>query len=216
MEIQATTERSATLTLPPKQARGRLRQEQVIKAGLQLMETTTLDDLKMTELAKAAGCSVGNLYKRFTNKEALLEVLLETVRERLEGEINQLLSESRSSHWTLPEAVKEIIGIQVRFCRNFRGIARTMALYQLKNPGSPSGNLLEIREKLRDRSVALVTPLLPPSENPTDQQRKISFAFQASLGSLIEMTLFKGGDFQIDDGETTNRIVDLTLAYLQA
>ena len=51
----------------------------------------------MVQVAREAGCSVGNLYKRFAGKDAFLNVLVDSVRQRLIGEIDAMGGPGRGS-----------------------------------------------------------------------------------------------------------------------
>ncbi|MEO7128220.1 MAG: TetR family transcriptional regulator, partial [Rhodoferax sp.] len=53
---------SERLTAPPRQQRGRDRQQALIEAGLQLTGTRDWADVTVGDIAAALGCSVGTFY----------------------------------------------------------------------------------------------------------------------------------------------------------
>jgi AcrR family transcriptional regulator len=61
--------------LPTKQARSRRTRDALIAAAWKLLATRSWQVISISDLVKAAGCSVGAFYARFADKEALLEAL---------------------------------------------------------------------------------------------------------------------------------------------
>jgi len=61
----------------PTQARARERVGRVLEAAVGLIEQQGTDHLKMADLAKAAGISIGSLYQYFPDKAAVVHALAE-------------------------------------------------------------------------------------------------------------------------------------------
>jgi AcrR family transcriptional regulator len=61
--------------LPTKQTRSRKTRDALIAAAWKLLEAQPWQVISINDIVKAAGCSVGAFYSRFTDKEALLEAL---------------------------------------------------------------------------------------------------------------------------------------------
>ncbi|MGH8259266.1 MAG: TetR family transcriptional regulator, partial [Steroidobacteraceae bacterium] len=61
--------------LPTKQARSRKTRDALIAAAWKLLRARSWQEISIAEIAAAAGSSVGALYSRFKDKEALLEAL---------------------------------------------------------------------------------------------------------------------------------------------
>ena len=68
---------------PAKQARSRLTRERLIAAGIRLFEAREFDDIAISELAAAAGCSVGAFYHHFSDKEDYYEAVVAAQLETL-------------------------------------------------------------------------------------------------------------------------------------
>ena len=60
---------------PPKQRRSRLSAERVLNSSLELLEEHGFDAFTVAEVSKRAGISVGAIYARFGNKEAMLRAV---------------------------------------------------------------------------------------------------------------------------------------------
>jgi AcrR family transcriptional regulator len=61
--------------IPANQARSREAQARLIKAGEQVFARKGYDEAHVTDIAGAAGCSIGSFYRRFRDKEALFRAL---------------------------------------------------------------------------------------------------------------------------------------------
>jgi AcrR family transcriptional regulator len=61
--------------IPANQARSREAQARLIKAGEQVFAKQGYDEAHVTDIAAAAGCSIGSFYRRFRDKEALFRAL---------------------------------------------------------------------------------------------------------------------------------------------
>ncbi len=59
------------------------RREQLLRAGVELLRTTTPDDISIDAVTKQAGISRGLLYHYFADKDAFVVAVLEQVSERL-------------------------------------------------------------------------------------------------------------------------------------
>lgn len=66
----------------PKQRRSQETLEKITAACDELLAEATFEDISMQAIASRAGISVGNLYNRFSNKEALIGHLVERMQAR--------------------------------------------------------------------------------------------------------------------------------------
>ena len=82
------------------------------QAEIDEARAVSLDDLTMQDIAREAGCSVGNLYKRFPSKDDLLVVLVESATDEVTKRIAQHYSPKRKPPCDLPEAVHRIVAFQ--------------------------------------------------------------------------------------------------------
>ena len=69
----------ASLVLPAKQARSRIKRDRLLAAGRELLNRGAFEATSIGDIAKEAGCSVGAFYQRFPDKEAFFSAVVETV-----------------------------------------------------------------------------------------------------------------------------------------
>lgn len=67
----------------PAQARSQQLVKDIVEATAQVLEEVGCEALSTNKVAKRAGVSIGSIYQYFTDKEALIEVLLEERYEQL-------------------------------------------------------------------------------------------------------------------------------------
>ena len=71
--------------MPAYQRRSRENREKIVRALDEALKEKPFDQVSVAELAERAGVAVGTVYQRFKNKEALIPVILEIYRARLEA-----------------------------------------------------------------------------------------------------------------------------------
>jgi AcrR family transcriptional regulator len=75
---------------PPQQRRSRESLERVLKAGERVLTEKGYDGFTIGEVSRRAKVSVGSVYGRFDNKDALIRAIHERMMERLTGPEEEL------------------------------------------------------------------------------------------------------------------------------
>ena len=78
-----------------QQKRSQITAEKFVEAALDLLRTSTFDELSVADLARRAGRSVGAFYQRFGSKDDFLASLLTTFLAAAERSTERLLAEGR-------------------------------------------------------------------------------------------------------------------------
>lgn len=68
---------------PAQQARAQRTRDELVRALSRLLQRKSFEDIAVAEIAKEAGVSVGAVYRRFDNKDALIPALFEVYEDRL-------------------------------------------------------------------------------------------------------------------------------------
>ena len=74
-QVLSTTEKISPLRKTPHQNRSRERVETILKCATELIGKNGSDAMKMSDLAKIAGISIGSLYQYFPDKSAIIQTL---------------------------------------------------------------------------------------------------------------------------------------------
>lgn len=204
---------SKKLVHPAKKARGLARQQRVIAAGLKLLKDHTLESLTMAQIAKEADCSVGNLYKRFANKDALLTVLLASVQDDLHKEFEAVFDAKTAGGEGLQGAVKPIVKFLVNLFARRGNLLRAIVMRQMNQP-EVTHSLRAMRYEMMDQTYAVIAPLMIATLTAEEKRRRFEIFWQLIIGSLLEMLLNKAGPLHIDDADIVENLTRIAMANL--
>lgn len=118
--------KTADLVLPAKQARSRLTRDRLLAAGRELLNQGAFEATSISDIARAAGCSVGAFYQRFADKEAFFTVIIETALEDIAAGAKRFTANKRLADASVERAIVETVRYWVNVFRRHRGLLRSM------------------------------------------------------------------------------------------
>mgnify|MGYP001248598966 CR=1 FL=1 len=145
-------------TLPrPRQARSRAREEALLRAATKLMAKRPFEAISVTEIAAAAGTSVGGFYARFGTKEGVLHHLDARIIEDALAGFDDALSDDRMADATVADVVRAYAGIMIRKFRQHRESLTT--IIRVARGGDPewAARARAFNTKVHGRLRALLT-----------------------------------------------------------
>ena len=137
--------------LTPKQARSRESQRKILDATLALLEDRHFEAMTIADIAAVAGMAVGNFYKRFKNKEALLPHLYEEYNRRFGVFAGTIQFAQTENPW------QQIVKGTVDFFTTNKGLIRALHLHSRLNPALVPQGSTEAREGLYQALEPLIT-----------------------------------------------------------
>jgi len=150
----------------PQQERSRLTLHRLLSAAEALLEHGGLDAATVPAIAEAAGVSVGVIYRRFPNKDALLRAVYErffiTTAEQNVLRL-QSLNVAEAMKIPLPRLVRGIVRGMVEGYRRRRGLLRALTLYARTHPDA------SFRRSAQKMNRATMTALVALLESYRDQ-----------------------------------------------
>jgi AcrR family transcriptional regulator len=154
-------------------------------AGRELLAERDVDDIKVTELCKMAGISVGAFYGRFETKAAFLSFL---IRERL-GQAHEAaerdLSLERVGSASLESRVALVVEHQLKALHGpMGGVVRACS----RSGGRDLEPLRSYRDTVSNQAVLLLC-----SELGATMERDVRAAVQMLHASLIDMLIHENG-----------------------
>ncbi|MCW5748909.1 MAG: TetR/AcrR family transcriptional regulator [Alphaproteobacteria bacterium] len=177
--------------LPARQARSRRTRDQLLAAGLRLLEARDFEALPIADIAAAAGCSGGAFYFRFADKDAFFRALIaHRLAEARRGVADLLAAPGPDSLATLVRAVVETFRRRPGFLRAV--LRRSIGDASVWEPMRAHGHF--IAERYIER-LARETGQRPAP----DAERRIRFAFQIMNGTLINALVNAPGPLLLDD-----------------
>lgn len=123
-------------TNQPRQQRSRETLDRLLRATRELLEDRVFEDLTIQQIATRAGCSVGTVYGRFRNKDAILPRLLEMHYEELEAETEATFDPEAWRASSLSDRVGLVVEFLVSVAIRQPGLIRTLVLRNYQRPES--------------------------------------------------------------------------------
>ena len=208
---------------PAVQERSRDKLDRLLRAGLTLIEQNGYDRVRISDIAKKAGCSVGTFYERFGDKETFFNFLLATRVEEGVAGIEELLAVDQWEGVQTERAVSKIVETMTQWFDQRKGIYCAALNKNSKGEANyrPFGQVskatsLAFARFLRARSEELSLP---------DPAASAAFAVHMINGSLVLSALTESSDglaspeeidatLPINDPEFSKQLSKAVCAYL--
>jgi AcrR family transcriptional regulator len=190
---QRKTKPSERLALPVQQARSRATRERLLAAGEKVFAQKGFNGARLADIAEEAGCSVGAVYFRFKDKDALFQAIAEDYLHEARERLPMMLGVSE------PAAIVRacVLGTAANF-RQHRGLFRAIMERGFEIP-----NLTVTFFALRGAGM---------------KHRNLPFAVrvltQMVYGFLLTGILNPRAPTKIDDDKAVEELVVACTAYL--
>lgn len=210
--------RPPTNVIEPRLAPGRDAQRRIIASTLELLEESNFEELAIGDITSRAGMAVGNFYRRFKGKKALLPVLYEEY-DRIFLRWTASLPDVEALHSpNVAERIGGLVGSVFAFFHDHRGLIRALHLNSRLNSkivpvaSGPErskiyaqfADLIDRDGQIEDRealaetmmliilSTAMETVLYPeqsPSANISVTEDAIIARLSVAMNALVEASL---------------------------
>lgn len=166
-----------------RQDRSRKSREAFIASGIALLNEMRFDDLKVADLARHSGRSVGSFYKRFEDKEAFFRAMQASTVARDQKIIEYRLDRQRLNDMPPGEVLDELVDTLADiFSSEVRGVLRESLLRILEPvdgwaPMRKSGQ--DVQQRVVDRLKSAY-----PRMSEIETERKLRFCYQVVVGVL--------------------------------
>lgn len=167
--------------LTPKQSRSRESQRKILDATLALLEDRHFEAMTIADIAEVAGMAVGNFYKRFKNKEALLPHLYAEYNRRFTAFAEAIRSVQAQDPW------QQLVRGTVDFYAANRGLIRALHLHSRLNPALVPHGSTQARERLYQ---ALEPLIAQPGLSAGVRQRRARMAALVMVSAITEAMLY--------------------------
>jgi AcrR family transcriptional regulator len=198
---------------PPLQARTRAVLVRMLDAGEALFAEKGFDDAPVSEIVERAGASVGSFYRRFKDKDGLLQAVHERFCEEARATTDDALSPERWQDSTTEEMAEAFIGFLLDIFRERAGLFRAFMVRSERDE-----IVRERTQKLYDHLGEKLAFLLRARGLRTRHSDDIfaaRFALMTVLGFLTEVILVHETRFSLTDPRVTESLADGFLSYLR-
>jgi AcrR family transcriptional regulator len=161
---------------PPKQERSLQTLNRLLDAAEKVLEEDGLDAATVPVIAKRAGVSVGVVYRRFPNKDALIRAVYERFLWRINEQNSMMLSTLNRVQCALPDLLRGMIRGSVEGHRRKRSLLR--ALHHFARTHSDPTMKREAGKMNRASTAALTALMLTHQDKikHPDPEAAIQFA----------------------------------------
>jgi AcrR family transcriptional regulator len=204
-------------TLAPQQARSRESLSKLLKAAVEVLGQHGLAGTTIPRIAAHAGLTPGAVYRRFRNKDVLLETAILRVLEDQTKILLLLLTVEAAAEIPFPTLAEQVINNLVLSYRANAGLLRAVRQFLQEKEGSP---FWKRASKLEMRTFDYLVAIFVTREGEikhADPRGAVALGLMMVIGTLWEVTV-NPGDIKAWKGllpkdDRTLRI-ELTRAFL--
>src|SRR5271154_6815002 len=196
--------------LAPQQARSRESTRKLLKAAAEVLGQHGVEGTTIPRIAQHAGLTPGAVYRRFPDKDALLETVIIGILERQDERLRIALTPAMARAIPLPEFAEQVIARLLRALRQFVQ-GRDHTLFCRK----------AVRLEMRTWQYLVELFLVHREEvKHPDPQMAVSFALLTLTSTLIELILVDQDlkNWQVvipkDDQSLKRELLRVFLSYL--
>jgi AcrR family transcriptional regulator len=197
----------------PAQTRSRESMETLLDIGRRLIEERGIDDCSMSDVAAAAGSSIGSLYFRFGNREQFINEVMQrhiaAGRTSFEGFVAELAASTKEPDEIIAAVTRWMVHV---FAHN-QGLLRAQLRRALENPQvwRPYQDLARL---VVDELIKLLARCPELGVDP-DWQHHVRIAMQIVFGTLNNILINRPGPLELDDPRTADELSKAAVRYLR-
>jgi AcrR family transcriptional regulator len=184
----------------------------MLDAAEALVEEKSFDEIGISQIAQRAGSSVGGFYRRFRDKQGLLQALHERFCEEARATADTVLDPARWGGAPADEIVIEFTAFLVRIYREREGALRTFLLSGVSDV-TVRQRTRQLIDHLHQRLGALLAERRTEIGHP-QPELAAAFALHIVLGTLNHVIQLQPATLGLADDRLPGELGHAFLAYL--
>lgn len=207
-EAAGTRHAAERWSLPARQARSRATRDRILRAAEAVFAARGYEGARLADIAEEAGCSVGAVYFRFKDKEALFHAIADSFAAETRHRLRELVEDCDPG---LPdETVTRFVRGTARLFRAHKGLIRAVV-----ERGFVEADALAPLYALRDECAgALERKIAPGTRHIRDLPFRIRVMTQMVYCYLVSALLNLKAPVKIGEPRAIDELVRAMLAYL--
>jgi AcrR family transcriptional regulator len=176
-------------TLAPQQARSRESTRRLLKAAAEVLGQHGVEGTTIPRIAQHAGLTPGAIYRRFPDKDALLETVIIGILERQEERLRMALTPGMARQIPLAVFAEQVIASMLV---SYRANARLLRALRQFVQGRDHTSFFKRVVRLEMRTLQYVVELFLVHREDVkhpEPQMAVSFALMTLSSTLIELIL---------------------------
>jgi AcrR family transcriptional regulator len=179
----------AKKTLAPQQARSRESTRKLLKAAAEVLGQHGVEGTTIPRIAQHAGLTPGAVYRRFPDKDALLETVIIGILERQDERLRMALTPAMARQIPLAVFAEQVIASMLV---SYRANARLLRALRQFVQGRDHSSFYKRVARLEMRTLQYLVELFLVHRKEVkhpDPQMAVSFALMTLTSTLIELIL---------------------------
>jgi AcrR family transcriptional regulator len=179
----------ANKTLAPQQARSRESLRKLLKAASEVLGQHGLEGATIPRIAQHAGLTPGAIYRRFPDKDALIETVIIRILERQDERLRTMFTPAMARQIPLPVFAEQLINNMLMSYRANAGLLRALRQFaQGRDHTSFYRKVTRMEMDTYQYVVELFLVHRKEVKHP-EPQMAVSFALMMLSSTLIELIL---------------------------
>ena len=200
---------------PATQRRSRAVRDALIECGIDLLNRMDFDDLTIPVLTGEAGCSVGNFYKRFENKERYFLVLRDRVVGVNRANALAIVDPDELRRLPFPDAADRIVDAFAAIAKGRgRGVLRSAFIRLNSDPGI--WEPMRETTRLIDRSCVAGLADRVSAGSEREAATRVRLALQMVGSTMINTIVEAWHPHVVGEKALASHLKVMVRAYLQA
>ncbi len=196
----------------PQQARTRAALGRLLDAAEALVSEKGFDQTAIADIVRRAGVSVGGFYRRFQDKDGLLQALHERFCDEARATTDEALDPTKWEGATAAEILAEVSAFVVAIYRERVGLLRAF-LDRCVTDAGIQRRQEELFDYIADGLERLLTDRMQASDHP-DPKLALRFGLRALHGALDDTIVLRTSEPVLEDDRIITELSRMLTRYL--
>ncbi len=208
--------KSQTNIRPALQERSREKRDRLISAGLVVFSQRGYAQTRMADVAAEAGVSVGVLYQRFKNKRAFFEVIVDSLAEQLERDVNAFFDDAEAEAndlLRLSQLIERLVATLAEMVE--RDVGFFLALITVGDEVPVAIKRIALVDRLRARRLHRFVTEHGLLDSAQVDEQKVFFALATAIRMLLVTATVDREPIRLRAPETRAELATMLTRYLQ-
>jgi len=204
-----------------QQARSRESLMKLLNAAAEILQEDGLEGATIPRISARAGLSPGAIYRRFPDKDALLQTVVLTIMKNNDAAMSGLLTAEKAAGSTLETALKEMLQQTVTGYRQYSRLMSAVVQYFRSHPDLAFKKKVDVIETRTFMRLVLYMLHFRKEIRHPDPERALAFAYSVAGHSLREILMMESMTdvwaplLPKSDEELVEELSAMIMAYLQ-
>ncbi|HVU20812.1 MAG TPA: TetR/AcrR family transcriptional regulator [Rhizomicrobium sp.] len=194
--------------LPVQQERSRITRERLLAAAEKVFAENGYDGAKLADIAAEAGVSVGAVYFRFKDKDALFQAIAESFTEESRARLGELVLAGRNA--STEQVIRTFVARTAANMRTHRGLFRAIIEHGFDHP-----RVMDVMMAFRDEIARALEAVLREHGGKSGLGDAVRVATQMIYGFLLVGILNPRAPTQHNTKAAVTGLAEAIVAYLK-